>query len=114
MTGYWRKLHSEELGGLYYTQNIIRFISLSMIRWAEPVARMGQKRNSCRTLVGNLSKKYSFFTVYGSAHRKNILLYIQQDATLHIFLFPDTNKLCNVASCWIYSIVEYKKDSLKT
>jgi len=47
-------------------------------------------------------------------HRKNILLYIQQDATLHIFLFPDTNKLCNVASCWIYSIVEYKKDSLKT
>jgi hypothetical protein len=41
VTGYWRKLQSEELGGLYYSQNIIRLISLSMIRWAGRVARMG-------------------------------------------------------------------------
>ena len=41
VTGYWRKLHSEELCGLYCTQNIIRLISLSMTRWAGHVARVG-------------------------------------------------------------------------
>ena len=30
------------------------------------------------------------FNVYGSVHRKNILIYIQQDATLHSFFYLET------------------------
>jgi hypothetical protein len=31
-----------------------------------------------------------FFYVYRSAHRKNILIYIQQDATLHSLFYLET------------------------
>jgi hypothetical protein len=31
-----------------------------------------------------------YFNVHGSAHRKNILIYIQQDATLHCLLYLET------------------------
>jgi hypothetical protein len=30
------------------------------------------------------------FNVHGSVHRKNILIYIQQDATLHILFYLET------------------------
>jgi len=30
------------------------------------------------------------FNVYGSVHRKNILIYIQQDATLHSLFYLET------------------------
>ena len=33
---------------------------------------------------------YSGFKVYGSVHRKNILIYIQQDAKLHSLLYLET------------------------
>jgi len=32
----------------------------------------------------------SKFNVYGSLHRKNILIYIQQDATLHSLFYLET------------------------
>jgi hypothetical protein len=39
VTGEWRKLHNEELNGLYSSPNIIQVI-ISRIRWARHVARM--------------------------------------------------------------------------
>jgi hypothetical protein len=51
VTGGWRKLHNEELHDLYSSPNIIRMMSRKM-RWAGHVARMGQKRNAYRILVG--------------------------------------------------------------
>jgi hypothetical protein len=49
--GDWRKLHNEELQNLYSSPNIIRMIK-SRRRWNGHVARMGEKRNAYRILVG--------------------------------------------------------------
>jgi hypothetical protein len=51
-TGGWRKLHNEELHNLYSSPSIIRIIKSRRTRWAGHVARMGEKRNVCRLLVG--------------------------------------------------------------
>jgi hypothetical protein len=50
--GGWRKLHNEELHNLYSSPNIIRVIKSRRMRWAEHEARMGEKRNAYRILVG--------------------------------------------------------------
>jgi hypothetical protein len=52
VTGGWRKLHNEELRNLYSSPNIITMIKSRRMRWPEQVARMGEKRNSYRILVG--------------------------------------------------------------
>jgi hypothetical protein len=52
VTGGWRKLHDEELHDLYSSTSIIRIIKSRRMRWAEHVARMGEKRNAYRLLVG--------------------------------------------------------------
>jgi hypothetical protein len=52
MTGGWRKLHNEELRDLYSSPSIIRIIKSRRMRWAEHVARMGEKRDAYRLLVG--------------------------------------------------------------
>jgi hypothetical protein len=52
MTGEWRKLHNEELHDLYSSPSIIRIIKFRRIRWAGYVARMGEKWNAYRLLVG--------------------------------------------------------------
>jgi hypothetical protein len=52
VTGGWRKLHTEELHNLYSSPSIIRMITSWRIRWAGHVARMGEKRNAYRILVG--------------------------------------------------------------
>jgi hypothetical protein len=51
--GGWRKLHNEELHNLYCSPSIIRIIKSRWMRWAGHVARMGEKRNAYRILVGN-------------------------------------------------------------
>jgi hypothetical protein len=52
VTGGWRKLHTEELHNLYSSPNINRMIKSRRIGWAGHVARMRQKRNAERILVG--------------------------------------------------------------
>ena len=36
------------------------------------------------------SPEILYFNIYGSVHRKNILIYIQQDATLHSLFYLET------------------------
>jgi hypothetical protein len=57
VTGDWRKLHNEELHKLYSSPNIIRMIKSRRMRWAGYVARMGEKRNLYRILVGKSEGK---------------------------------------------------------
>jgi hypothetical protein len=52
VTGYWRKLHNEELHNLYSSPSIIRMMKSRRMKWAGHVARMGEKRNAYRILVG--------------------------------------------------------------
>jgi hypothetical protein len=57
VTGSWRKLHNEELHNLCSSPNIIRMIKSRMMIWAGHVARIGEKRNAYRILVGKLEGK---------------------------------------------------------
>jgi hypothetical protein len=57
VTGGWRKLHNEELRNLYSSISIIRIIKSRRMRWAGHVARMGEKRNEYRLLVGKSEGK---------------------------------------------------------
>jgi hypothetical protein len=50
--GDWRNQHNEELHNLYSLPNIIRMIKSRRIRWAGHVARVEEKMNACRILVG--------------------------------------------------------------
>jgi hypothetical protein len=54
VTGEWRKLHNEELRDLYSSPSIItsRMIKLRRRRWAGHIARMGEKKDVYRLLVG--------------------------------------------------------------
>jgi hypothetical protein len=52
VTGEWRKLHNEELRDLYSSPSIIRIIKSRKMRRAGHVARMEEKRNAYRLLVG--------------------------------------------------------------
>ena len=52
VTGEWRRLHNEELNGLYTSPNIVRMIKSRRIRWAGHVARMGEERGAYRVLEG--------------------------------------------------------------
>jgi hypothetical protein len=53
VTGDWRKLHKEELHDLYSSPSIIRIMKSRRMRWMGHVARMGEKMNAYRLLVGN-------------------------------------------------------------
>jgi hypothetical protein len=53
VTGEWRKLHNEELNGLYSSLNIFRVINSRKIRWAGHVARMGDRRGVYRGVEEN-------------------------------------------------------------
>jgi hypothetical protein len=52
VTGGWRKLHNEELHNLYSSPSIIRMVKSRKMTWSGHVARMGQKRNAYRMLMG--------------------------------------------------------------
>jgi hypothetical protein len=57
VTGGWRKLHNEELHNLYPSPSKIKMIRSRRMRWVWHVARMGDKRNACRVLVGKPEEK---------------------------------------------------------
>jgi hypothetical protein len=57
VTGDWRKLPNEELHNLYSSPNIIRMIKSKRMTWEGNVARMGEKRNAYRILVGKTEGK---------------------------------------------------------
>jgi hypothetical protein len=59
-TGEWRSLHNEELNDLYSSLNIIRVIKSRRMRWAGHVARVGEKRDAYRILVGRPEGRTSF------------------------------------------------------
>jgi hypothetical protein len=46
VTGGWRKLHNEELHGLYSSPSIIRVIKARRMRLAGHVARLGEMRGA--------------------------------------------------------------------
>jgi hypothetical protein len=52
VTGGWRKLHNEELHNLYSSPSISRMITSRRMRWAGHVARIVERRNTYRILVG--------------------------------------------------------------
>jgi hypothetical protein len=54
VTGGWRKLHNEELHGLYSSPSIVRVIKARRMRWVGHVARMGEVRGAYNILVGRL------------------------------------------------------------
>jgi hypothetical protein len=51
VTGEWRRLHNEELNGLYSSPTIIRVIKSRRMRWAGHVARTGEGRGAYKILV---------------------------------------------------------------
>jgi hypothetical protein len=57
VTGGWRKLHNEELHGLYSTPSIFRVIRARKMRWAGHVARMGEVRGAYNILVGRPERR---------------------------------------------------------
>jgi hypothetical protein len=52
VTGGWRKLHNEDLHGLYSSPSIVRVIKARRMRWAAHVARIGEVRGAYNILVG--------------------------------------------------------------
>jgi hypothetical protein len=52
VTGEWRKLHNEELRDLNSSPCIIRMVKSRRMRWTGHVARIGEKRNAYRLLMG--------------------------------------------------------------
>jgi hypothetical protein len=57
VTGVWRKLHNEELHGLYSSPSIVRVIKLRRMRWAGHVACMGEVRGVYNILAGRLEER---------------------------------------------------------
>jgi hypothetical protein len=51
--GGWRKLLNEELDTLYLSPNIVIMTKSRKISLTGQVARMGERRNACRILVGS-------------------------------------------------------------
>jgi hypothetical protein len=52
VTGGWRKLHNEELHGLFSSSSIIRVIKARRMRWVGHVTCMGKVRVAYNILVG--------------------------------------------------------------
>jgi hypothetical protein len=52
VTRDWRKLHNEELHGLYSSPSIVRVIKARRMRWAGHVARVGVVRGAYNILIG--------------------------------------------------------------
>jgi hypothetical protein len=57
VTGEWKKLHNEELRDLYSSVSITRIIKSRRMSWIGHAARMREKRNVYRLLVGKKEGK---------------------------------------------------------
>jgi hypothetical protein len=57
MTRQWRKLHNEKLRDSNSSLSIITIIKSRRMSWKGHVARMGEKRNAYRLLVGKPERK---------------------------------------------------------
>jgi hypothetical protein len=57
VTGGWRKLHNEELHNFHSSPSIIRMIKSRRMRWTGNEARMWEKSNAYRILVGKQDGK---------------------------------------------------------
>jgi len=57
VTGEWRKLHNEDLNGLYSSPNIVRVIKFRRMRGAGHVARMGRGEAYTGFWWGNLRER---------------------------------------------------------
>ena len=57
VTFEWRKLLNDELNDLYSSPNIFRVIKSRIMRWAGHVARMRERRDIYRVLVGKSEGK---------------------------------------------------------
>ena len=55
--GEWRRLHNEELHGLYRSPNIVRVIKSRKLRWAGHVARIEESRSAFKMLTGKPTGK---------------------------------------------------------
>jgi hypothetical protein len=55
--GEWRRLHNEELLGLYRSPNIVRVIKSSRLKWAGDVARMEEDRSAFKILTDTTTGK---------------------------------------------------------
>jgi hypothetical protein len=58
--GDWRRLRNKELHNMYASPKIIRVMKSRMMRWVRHVARMGNMRNTFKTLVGKPEGKRPF------------------------------------------------------
>jgi hypothetical protein len=52
VTREWRKLYNEELRDLNTSPSVIRIVKSRRMRWASHAARIGEKRNAYRLMVG--------------------------------------------------------------
>jgi hypothetical protein len=52
VTGGWRKLQNNELHSLYSSSSIIRMIQSWRVRWVGYAARIGERWNAYRMLMG--------------------------------------------------------------
>jgi hypothetical protein len=57
VTGEWRRMHNKELYALYSSPSIILVIKSRRLRWAGHVARMGERRDAYRALVGKPERR---------------------------------------------------------
>jgi hypothetical protein len=57
VTGGWRKLHNEELHGLYSSPSIVRVIKARRMRWAGHLACMGKVTGAYNILVGKPERR---------------------------------------------------------
>ena len=55
--GECRKLHNEELHGLYRSPNIVKVINSRRLRWAGHVARMEESKSAFKILTGKPTGK---------------------------------------------------------
>ena len=60
VTGEWRKLHNEELNDLYSSPNIVWVIKSRRMRWAEHVARTGERRGVYSVLVRWIFRRWGY------------------------------------------------------